>query len=158
MSIYVLNKEYLTSSMYALVRPAMESYLRAMWVKYCMDEIAMDADLSSMHFPKKLERLMAEVDKKVPEFNQCNYLQTHLGPLVPNIHDFTHGGIQSIARQYAEGDILTNLRNEGEIKSILKLVVLLSSLAYDEIIQEQVGNKPLSPHKISDLATTMIER
>ncbi|WP_308170720.1 DUF6988 family protein [Vibrio metschnikovii] len=157
MSIYFLQKEYLTSSMYALVRPAMENYLRAMWVKHSIGDIATDAELSSMHFPKKVEYLIEQVDRDVPEFNQCNFLQTRLGPLVSNIHDFTHGGIQSIARQYTDGDMLTNMRDEGEIKSILKLVVLLSSLAYSEIVQDNVGDHVLKPNEISKLASELIE-
>jgi|GEM_PF-5792555 len=156
MSIYVLNKQYLTSSMYALVRPTIENYLRAMWVKYCNSDISMDTDVSSMHFPKKVEYLIAEVDKNVPSFSKDSYLQNSLGPLVPNIHDFTHGGIQSIARQYKEGNMLSNLRNDSEIESILNLTVLISSLAYAEIIQDNVGTEPLETQKVSDLATKII--
>lgn len=157
MSIYMLKKEHLTSSMYALVRPAVEGYLRAMWVKHCCDNLSMDSDLSSMHFPKRVEHLMEQVDKKVPDFNQCSFLQTRLGPLVSNMHDFTHGGIQSIARQYTIGNTLTNLRNEEEVNSILKLSVLISSLAYAEIIQDHVGSEKLNSQKTSELSCQIIE-
>lgn len=157
MSIYFLKKENFSSSMYALIRPAMESYLRAMWVKYCNGDIAEETDLLSMHFPKKVEFLIERVDQSVPEFDECNFLQTRLGPLIPNIHDFTHGGIQSIARQYTEGDMLTNFRDEEEVKSIMKLIVLISSLAYSEIIQDHVGDEELNSETINELATKLIE-
>ncbi len=156
-SIYVLNKEYLTSSMYALVRPLIENYLRAMWVKYCVDETKIDDDLTSMHFPNKLEFLMAEIDQAIPEFKESNFLKTRLEPLVKNCHDFTHGGIQSISRQYTAQDTLTNLRDENEITSILKLSVVISSLAYAELIQDNVGNELLEPEKIKALSAELIE-
>ncbi|MEZ8095615.1 hypothetical protein ACED51_16075 [Photobacterium swingsii] len=101
-SMNFLNQQFMTASMYALIRPALENYLRAMWVKHHCGEIPMDTDLSKMHFPKRVEVLIREVDEAVPEFNERNFLQTTLGELVPNMHDFTHGGIQSIARQYPD--------------------------------------------------------
>ncbi|MCC4226524.1 hypothetical protein LL295_23930 [Vibrio campbellii] len=155
-AINFLNKEFMTASMYALIRPALESYLRAMWVKHCCGDIPMDTDLTKMHIPKKVEVLMKEVDEEVPEFKINNYLQTTLGALVPNLHDFTHGGIQSIARQYSE-DTLTNIRNEQEIKSILKLSVLISSLAYGEIIQDNVGSEALQADIIGNSAVHLIQ-
>ncbi|CED60675.1 Putative uncharacterized protein [Moritella viscosa] len=157
MSIWILKNECLTSSMYALARPAIENYLRAMWVKYCVDEHEVDDDLSTMHFPNKLEFLMTEVDKKIPDFKESNFLQTRLEPLVKNIHDFTHGGLQSISRQYADGNTLTNIRNEDEITSMLKLAVVMSSLAYAEIIQDNVGQELLDSQTISELSATLIE-
>jgi len=156
-SICVLNKENLTSSMYALVRPLIENYLRAMWVKYCVDETKIDDDLTSMHFPKQLEVLITEIDQVIPEFKESNFLKTELEPLVKNCHDFTHGGIQSISRQYTEQDTLSNLRDENEITSILKLSVLISSLAYVELIQDNIGNELLEPEKIKALSTGLIE-
>ncbi|HBC3416789.1 TPA: hypothetical protein KD849_004143 [Vibrio parahaemolyticus] len=154
-AINFLNKEYMTASMYALIRPALESYLRAMWIKHCCGEIPVDADLTTMHIPKRIEVLMQDVDEKVPDFKANNYLQTTLGTLAPNLHDFTHGGIQSIARQYSE-DTLTNIRNDKEIMSILKLSVLISSLAYAEIIQDNVGSEVLKPDVIASSALHLL--
>lgn len=154
MSIVILNKENLTSSMYALVRPAVENFLRAMWVKYCCDESSLpNDDLTSMHFPKKIEHLVNVVNKKVPELESSHSLKTILDFTVKNMHDFTHGGIQSIARQYhSDENILTNVRDGDEIDSILKLAVLISSLSYTEQIKDHIGVEQLSSVLVNSLA------
>ncbi|MFM5358533.1 DUF6988 family protein [Aeromonas veronii] len=154
-SINFLKNQFMTASMYALIRPALESYLRAMWVKHHLGELSMDDDLSKMHFPKRIEVLISEVDAAVPEFSGISFLQATFNALTPNMHDFTHGGIQSVARQYS-GDTLTNIRNEEELGSILKFSVIVSSLAYSEIIQENVGAETLQSNKISILAEQLL--
>lgn len=51
-SICVLEKEYLPSSMAALARPATEAYLRAMWVAYCVNvHISEHSDQSFRDYP-----------------------------------------------------------------------------------------------------------
>jgi hypothetical protein len=157
MSIVVLNKENLTTSMYALIRPAVESFLRAMWVKYCDEAGSLNDDLTSMHFPKKIEHLIEVVTKEVPELESSHFLKTVLELTFKNMHDFTHGGIQSIARQYnSDEDVLTNLRDDDEIESILKLSVLISSLSYQQKIQDHIGAEQLSLESVNDLAKEII--
>jgi hypothetical protein len=155
-AITFLNKECMTTSMYALIRPSLENYLRAMWVKYCCEYSEIETDLTEMHIPKRIEVLIKEVDNAVPEFKDNAYLDTTLGVLIPNLHDFTHGGIQSIARQYS-GDILTNIRDEQEVISVLKFSVFISSLAYNEIVKCNVGTEILQEQKINDSAKRLLE-
>lgn len=157
MSIAVLNKENLTTSMYALVRPSVECFLRAMWVKYCDEAGSLNDDLTSMHFPKKIEHLIEVVTKEVPELENSHSLKTVLELTFKNMHDFTHGGIQSIARQYnSDEDILTNVRDDDEIESILKLSVLIASLSYEQKIQDHIGAEQLSSVSVNDLAKEII--
>ncbi|ULF88231.1 hypothetical protein [Vibrio alginolyticus] len=89
------------------------------------------------------------------EFKEINFLQATFDALTPNMHDFTHGGIQSVARQYS-GDTLTNIRDDEELESILKFSVLVSSLAYSEIIQENVGGESMQANKISKAAERLL--
>ncbi len=155
-SIYFLNKEQLTASMYALVRPALENYLRAMWVKNCVSDKELEKELSSMHFPKKIEYLIQEVDKKIPEFDECSFLQMRLEHLIKNLHDYTHGGVESIARQYQNGKTLTNLRDENEINSILNLMILISSLSYVELITDNVKSVSDNSENIKKIAQKLL--
>jgi len=155
-AITFLNKELMTTSMYALIRPSLENYLRAMWVKYCREDSDIETDLTGMHMPKKIEVLIKDVDNAVPEFKSNAYLSSTLGSLMPNLHDFTHGGIQSIARQYTD-DTLTNIRDEQEILSVLKFSVFISSLAYNEIAKYNVGTEELQVQKINDSAKRLLE-
>lgn len=155
-AITFLNKECMTTSMYALIRPSLDNYLRAMWVKYCCEDSDIETDLTGMHMPKKIEVLIKDVDNAVPEFKNNAYLNATLGALMPNLHDFTHGGIQSIARQYTD-DTLTNIRDEQEILSVLKFSVFISSLAYNEIVKYNVGTEELQEQKINDSAKRLLE-
>lgn len=156
-SINVLKDQNITTSMYALVRPAVENYLRAIWVKYSGEVGTMNADSTEMHFPKKIEHLIEVVTQEKPELESEYSLKSVMEHTFMNMHDFTHGGIQSIARQYDdEGAILTYERSEEEITSIVKLSVLISQLSYSEIIKDNTANEVLNTEEINKLAKELI--
>lgn len=74
-----------------------------------------------------------------------------------NMHDFTHGGIQSIARQYDDDRaMLTYERDKDEITSIVKLSVLISLLSYSEIINVNTTKEALNSEEINKLAKELI--
>jgi len=154
MSIHFLDKENLKISMYALVRPAVENYLRAMWVKCCVDIDEIDDNLSNMHFPKNIKFMMSEIEGKTSSFT---LIKEKFEPLIENMHDFTHGGIQSITRQYGDGDMLTNFRDEGEIRSIINLSILVSSLSYSEAVIDNIGSELLELEKVNELAIKIMK-
>ncbi|MCD9513113.1 DUF6988 family protein [Photobacterium phosphoreum] len=149
MSICVLDKEFLPSSMAALARPATEAYLRAMWVAYCVDEQEIKND-SSMHFPKRIDKLIELVEDAVPTFKSCAFLSTKLSPLIVEQNDYTHNGIQLISIQYS-GDALTNLRPAGYSKPFLNLAVALSGLAIEELTRFHIGCKKMEIDDVIEL-------
>lgn len=156
-SLNILKDQNLTTSMYALVRPSVENYLRAMWVKYSDEVGSLNADSTEMHFPKKIEHLIEVVTQEKPELERDHSLKSVIEHTFMNMHDFTHGGIQSVARQYDnEGATLTYERDEEEITSIVKLSVLISLLSYSEIIKENTANEPLNTQEINKLAKELI--
>ena len=148
-SICVLDKEFLPSSMAALARPATEAYLRAMWVVYCVDDQEIKND-SSMHFPKRIDKLIELVEDAVPTFKDCAFLSTKLSPLIVEQNDYTHNGIQLISIQYS-GDALTNLRPAEYSKPFLNLAVTLSGLAIGELTRFHMGCKKMDIDKIIEL-------
>ena len=148
-SICVLEKEYLPSSMAALARPATEAYLRAMWVTYCVDEQEIKHD-SSMHFPKRIDKLIELVEDAVPTFKSTAFLSTKLSPLVVEQNDYTHNGIQSISAQYSD-DTLTNLRPAEYSKPFLNLAVALSGLAIGELTRFHIGCNKMDIDEIIEL-------
>lgn len=151
-SLNILKDQNLTTSMYALVRPATDNYLRAMWVKYCNEAGAPNEDLTDMHF-NKIGRLIEEVIQERPDLESNHSLKSVIEHTLKNMHDFTHGGIQSIARQYDdEGTTLTYERDEEEMSSIVKFSILISLLSYTEIIQENTSDVSLSSKGIDKLA------
>lgn len=151
-SLNILKSNNITTSMYALVRPAVENYLRAMWVKYSDEVGSLNDGLTEMHFPKKIEHLIEVVTQKKPELEREHSLESIINLTFKNMHDFTHGGIQSITRQYdEEGGTLTYKRDEEEISSIIKLSILISFLSYTEIIQENTANVIFNTEEINTL-------
>jgi hypothetical protein len=75
-SLNILKSNNITTSMYALVRPAVENYLRAMWVKYSDEVGSLNDDLTEMHFPKKIEHLIEVVTQKKPELESEHSLKS----------------------------------------------------------------------------------
>lgn len=152
-SLNILKDKNITTSMYALVRPAVENYLRAMWVKY-----SSEFDSLKDHFPRKVEYLVDAVTQIKPELESYYFLKSAItNSACININDFTHGGMQSIARQYDEekGE-LTYKRDEEEIISIQKLSVLISLLSYIEIIQDNSNAYILNSDRINEMAVYLI--
>lgn len=155
-SLNILNSKNITTSMYALVRPAVENYLRAMWVKYSDEVGSLNDDLTEMHFPKKIEHLIEVVTQNKSEIESNYSLKSIIDSTFKNMHDFTHGGIQSIARQYdEEWGTLTYKRDEEEISSIIKLSILISFLSYTEIIQENTASVIFNTGEINTLVKNL---
>jgi hypothetical protein len=155
LSILILEKQNLTVSCLALARPMVESYLRAMWVKYCLPENEINEGCSRMHFPNKLELLLGEIEKELSENHLFNVFKSSIAPLLVNMHDFTHTGVQSIARQYDDNGKLTNESCLDEVSELIKLVVLVTLLSYEELIPFM--NNSLSHADIYKLAMELIE-
>ncbi|MGO2511744.1 DUF6988 family protein [Marinomonas polaris] len=133
LSIHILEKQNLTVSCLALARPMIESYLRAMWVKYCLSEDKINEGCTTMHFPNKLELLLVEVERELPENYLFSGFKSSITPLLANMHDFTHTGVQSIARQYDDNGNLTNESRLDGGSELIKLVVLVALLSYEEL-------------------------
>ena len=155
LSIHILENQKLVVSCLALARPMTESYLRAMWVKYCLSENVISEGFTTMHFPTKLESLLAEIEKVLPENDLFSAFKSSVEPLLVNMHDYTHTGIQSIARQYDDNEYLTNENCSNEMSELKKLAVLIASLSYEELIPHMSNGLPHV--EISKLATELIE-
>ena len=155
LSIHILENQRLVVSCLALARPMIESYLRAMWVKYCLPEDKINEGCTIMHFPTNLELLLSEIKGALPENILFSELKSSIEPLLVNMHDYTHTGIQSIARQYDENEYLTNGNCLSEMAEIKKLAVLISSLSYEELIPYMSNGLPYA--EISKSATELIK-
>ncbi|WP_282109941.1 DUF6988 family protein [Shewanella algicola] len=155
LSIHLLEKQNLVVSCLALARPMVESYLRAMWVKYCLPEDNIIEGCTTMHFPKSLEFMLDEIGKKRTDCDLFNGFKSSIVPVLTNMHDFTHTGIQSISRQYADNCTLTNENCSDEISELKKMAILVASLSYKELIPFM--NSSLVHADIFTSATELIE-
>ncbi|MBR9895734.1 MAG: hypothetical protein GYB16_05000 [Gammaproteobacteria bacterium] len=154
LSIHLLEKQNLVFSCLALARPMIESYLRAMWVKYCLPEGEIDEGCTTLHFPNKLEFMLEEIAKKRHDDELFNRFKSSITTALINMHDYTHTGIQSISRQYGN-DCLTNENCVGEISELKKMSILVSSFAYEELAPFM--DNSLSPNDIIESAAELIE-
>jgi hypothetical protein len=126
-AVLVLVEKDLHSSSDALLRPVIETYLRAIWVKYCAkDNVINKLQRDKGEFPG-LSKLLELVEKEAPAFQGTDFLTQKIKPLVSNMHDFTHGGIQSVAWQYSE-ESLSSIRAPEDVKAKIKFVVFITYL------------------------------
>jgi hypothetical protein len=155
LSIHLLEKQKLVVSCLALARPMVESYLRAMWVKYCLPEDEINEDFTTLHFPKKLEFMLDKIEKKRPNSDLFNGFKSSITPVLANMHDYTHSGIQSISRQYGDSCNVTNESCLDEMSELKKMSILVASLSYEELIPFM--DNSLSHADIFKSATELIE-
>lgn len=132
-AIHLLLEEGLTNSAFALARPMVEGYLRAMWVKNYLDESKVKEGCAQLHFPKNLDILMSDIAKVLGENDLFHKFKLTIEPILPNMHDFTHGGVQSVARQYSSDGLLSNTRSRQEREQLLHLAVLTSYLCFENL-------------------------
>ena len=156
LSIHVLDREELTGSAFALARPMIENYLRAMWVKYVLKEDQIPDGCEQLHFPKRIETLLNEVDQAVLKEENFGHYKLTIEPIVMNMHDFTHGGVQSIARLYGEDGNLSWDRSPEERGELLKLAILTSSLSYQKLTPFMECSRPSI--EILDMGKKLLER
>lgn len=138
-AVIVLTNKDLHSSSEALLRPVIETYLRAMWAKYCANDTVLNKLQNDKGEFPGLSKLLELVEKQVPAYQGTDFLSKKIKPLVSNMHDFTHGGIQSVARQYS-GDSLSNNRASEDVKAKIYLVVFIAYLILCEISESTDTN------------------
>jgi len=151
LSVHILDKWGLTVSSYELARPIVESYLRAMWVKFCLDDNKIVEGCSQLHFPKNLVVMLTDIENSAPSDDSFNSIKQPIEDIIPNMHDFTHGGIQSISRQYSADEHLSNYRCEEEKNELKKLCILISLISYEKLTPYMKNPKfSLEIKKLSD--------
>lgn len=155
LSLHLLEKQQLVVSCLALARPMVESYLRAMWVKYCINEESIEEGCSTVHFPKNLNIMLNEIEKETPNNDSFKGFKSSIISTLINMHDYTHTGVQSISRQYSENGTLTNQNCFEEISELKKMSILVASLSYEELIPFMNGS--LAHADIHSLTTEIIK-
>lgn len=127
LAVLVLVEKDFHSSSEALLRPVIETYLRAIWVKYCANDTVINKLQNDKGEFPGLSKLLELVEKEAPAFEGTDFLTQQIKPLVSNMHDFTHGGIQSVAKQYS-GESPSSSRAPEDVKAKINLVVFITYL------------------------------
>ncbi len=139
-AIIVLSENGIFSSAYALARPMFECFVRAVWVQYCSSKEKLEQIRENDDFPRQLG-VMIEAIEKQTEWPKG--LSSMKKLLLNNMHSYTHGGIQLAARRFA-GNNLVHLPNKDEVNALLRMVSIISFLAFTEIIK--ISGTPNKDH------------
>ncbi|MBU4345536.1 MAG: hypothetical protein KKB05_01925 [Proteobacteria bacterium] len=129
-AIIILFENSLYASSYALVRPLFESFIRAAWIQYCAcdDQIAILKDKDN--FPLRLGEMLESVEKVK---NWPGTLSNIKKAALKNMHSYTHGGTQLVARRFNNGDLIHAI-DRDEIDEVIKFVALLAVLSFNSIV------------------------
>jgi hypothetical protein len=120
-----LCREGLFAPATALLRCALDSYIRGMWIHRGASDDALELFIKSLR-PPHIEEMMKQIDKadSTPQANQSIYVSNY-----SSLCDATHSGIGQLARNFDGKTIMPQLSNEDESKLLIWVEALaLSSL------------------------------
>jgi hypothetical protein len=128
-AISLLIEHSLFASSYALVRPLFESFVRAEWIQYCANEDQIVRIRKKDKFPLSLGSMLESVEKVK---NWPGTLSNFMKVALKNMHSYTHGGSQLIARRFKNGDLVHAIDNE-ELYGVMQFVSMVTFLSVNEI-------------------------
>ena len=128
-AIVVLFENSLNASSYALVRPLFESFIRAAWIQHCASDEQIANLIKKDKFPLHFGEMLESVEK---DRNWAGTLSNIKQTALKNMHSYTHGGMQIVARRFKDGSLFHAIDKE-EIDEVIKFVALLAFLSFNEI-------------------------
>ncbi len=129
-AIIVLIENSLFASSYALVRPMFESFVRAAWIQYCAHDEQIDRIREKDEFPLSLGGMLESVEEVKDWPGTLSNIKK---VALKNMHSYTHGGSQLIARRYKNGDLVHAMDNE-ELYGVKQFVSMVTFLSFNEIV------------------------
>ena len=134
-AIVILLEEKYYASAYALVRPMLETFIRASWIQHCATDDEIEKTMEKDKFDLTLRQMLTCVEEK----RQWEKTLTRcLDSALNTMHGYTHGGTQIIARRLKNGYIEHTV-DEQEIIEVLRLVNLIAFLSWEGIIGISFG-------------------
>ena len=115
-AIEILVGRKLYGSVFSLIRPLFESYLRAIWLFHC----ANDAEFE--RFKRgKLDKTLGELIKDIERVEKYNVgvLSDIKAKNIKLMNDFTHGGISQALSRNRQDEISSNYPDEDIISAII---------------------------------------
>lgn len=137
-SILILCENGIFSSAYALARPMFECFVRGVWVQYCASDEKLEKIREKDDFPRQLGVMIKAVEEATSWPKGLSNIKKLL---LSNMHSYTHGGIQLTARRFS-GNSLVHLPDKEEVNALLRMLSIISFLAFIEIVQMSgISNK-----------------
>ncbi len=131
-SIVVLleDKIAIYSSAYALTRPMFESFVRAAWLQNCATVNEIQKIIKKDKFPLNFGEMLAKIEM-IRDWPKT--LSIIKETAISNMHSYTHGGMQIIARRFSGSD-LVHIQQQEEIDELCKFATMISFLSFNEIL------------------------
>jgi hypothetical protein len=129
-SIIILFTNNLYASSYALVRPMFESFVRAAWIQHCASDKQIEKLIKKDTFPLNLGQMLEAVEQEQDWVETLSIVKKNS---LKNMHSYTHGGMQIIARRF-NNDELFHSADPKEVGEIVKLVALLAFLSFNRLV------------------------
>lgn len=104
-AIGILVDRKLYGSVFALIRPLFEAYIRAAWLRYCADESDIEK-FKKGKLEKTIHSQIEEIEKV--EGYDVGVLSDIKAKNWKLMNDFTHGGISQAISQNTPGEITSN--------------------------------------------------
>lgn len=129
-SIIFLLQQSLYASSYAMVRPLFECFVRAEWILHCASDEQITKLIKKDEFPLNFGQMLEAVEEGQ---GWAKTLSGIKNVAINNMHSYTHGGMQIIARRFKGGELF-HAPDQGEIDETIRFVALLSILSFCQIV------------------------
>lgn len=127
-AISLLIKTKVFGSAFALVRPLVETMLRALWINGIAKENQIDKARDKSEFPP-MSQMVAEIDQT---YDTGSFFQTFKGSSWSAMCSYAHSGAHQIGRRFTNSEVKASYR-DGEIVEVLNVtntVVILLAVAF----------------------------
>jgi hypothetical protein len=129
-AIVLLIENSLYASGYALVRPMFESFIRAAWIQHCANAEQIVRIREKDEFLLSLGKMLESVEEVKDWPGTLSNIKK---VALKNMHSYTHGGSQLIARRFNNGDLVHDIDDE-ELYGVKQFVSMLAFLSFNEIV------------------------
>lgn len=123
-------KNSLYISGYALVRPLSEAFIRAAWLQFCASDEQVTQVKKKDEFPLPLREMPKAIEtiKSWP-----STLSDIMNRAIRNMHSYTHGGMQLVARCFKDGELIHAVDSD-ESDEVKQFVSIISFLSFNNIV------------------------
>jgi hypothetical protein len=128
-AIQVLIQKQNFASANALVRPALETLIRSLWLSHFANDQEINKTFETDKWPKTFSIIeKIENDKETPKI--FSRFWTFFKPVM---HSYTHGGKENALRQLGNGLHITPNIDEEEVRQVIQLVGFISWSVLSEV-------------------------
>ncbi|NNH18299.1 hypothetical protein HLB01_04515 [Bordetella trematum] len=132
-TLLIQHRRY-TSSL-ALLRPLIEAFFRAGWIKYCSTEAQLELLLNGQDLPGTTARRSRQLAKIKPHYGRIDAQITRI--FGNTLHELTHGGSEQIFNQ-SDGITITDAHDLSNVYLALKTVSLIWYFCIAELLDSSI--------------------